>query len=61
MLNGLVLKHPDVARVIPKRLEDVSAADLDGAYELVLASGVSGVVHDDVTRTEPVNLVESVF
>lgn len=50
MLNGLVLKHPDVARVIPKRLEDVSAADLDGAYELVLASGVSGVVHDDVTR-----------
>lgn len=40
MLNGLVLKHPTVGRVIPARFEDVDTADLAESYDLVVAQGV---------------------
>lgn len=40
MLNGLVLKHPQVGRVIPARFEDVSADDLADSYNLVVAQDV---------------------
>lgn len=46
MLNGLVLKHPKVDRVIPARFEDVPIDDMTGTYELVVAQGVPGLDRD---------------
>lgn len=43
MLNGLVLKHPGVARVIPARFEDVPDQELSEPYDLVVAQGVPDV------------------
>lgn len=43
MLNELVLKHPDVARLIPARFEDAPDDALDGPFDLVVAMDVPGV------------------
>lgn len=40
MLNELVLKHPDVGRLIPAAFEDVPDAMLDGPFDLVTAMDV---------------------
>lgn len=47
MLNELVLKHPDVGRVIPARFEDLPDGELDGPFDLVVAMDSPGV---DVLR-----------
>ncbi len=47
MLNELVLKHPDVGRIIPARFEDVPDSALDGPFDLVVAMDVPGI---DVRR-----------
>ena len=47
MLNGLVLRHPAVHRVVPAPFEDVSDDALGGPFDLVLAMDLPGV---DVER-----------
>lgn len=51
MLNGLVLKHPQVGRVIPGRIEELNHENLGGPYELVLASGIPGTARQALEQT----------
>lgn len=50
MLNELVLKHPEVNRVVPARFENIPDETLGGPFDLVVAMNVSGVETDRLLR-----------